>query len=159
MKYKGTGSNSFLIRLDSGDEVIESLEKFAESEHVQSASFDGLGSLQHARIGHFDFQNTHKYEFHDYHEDLEVLSAIGNITLLNGKPLVHIHLSLSRRDCSQLGGHADRGCVVNLLEIQLTKMETVFHRKKDAKLGLNLIDIPKPNVSGACFSILRHTQW
>ncbi len=142
MKYKGTGNHSFLIRLDSGDDVIESLERFADSEDVQSAFIEGLGSLQHARIGHFDFQNTHQYKFHDYHEDLEVLSAIGNITLLNGKPLVHLHLSLSRRDCSQIGGHADKGCIVNLLEIQLTKMETVFHRRKDTKLGLNIIDIP-----------------
>ncbi len=122
--------------------MIESLEGFAESEHIQSASFQGLGSLQRARIGHFDFQNTHEYEFHEYPGDLEVLSAIGNITLLNGKPLIHVHLSLSRRDCSQIGGHADRGCIVNLLEIQLKKMKRVFVRKKDAKLGLNIIEIP-----------------
>lgn len=142
MRCSRTGKDSFLIRLDSGDDIVESLAVFAENEHTQSASFQGLGSLQRARIGHFDFQNTHQYEFHNYHEDLEVLSAIGNITLLEGKPLVHVHLSLSRRDCSQIGGHADKGCIVNLLEIQLTKMETVLHRKKDTKLGLNVIDIP-----------------
>jgi len=141
LKYSTSATDSYLIRLDSGDDIIPSLEKFAESEHIQSASFQGLGSLQHARIGHFDFQNTHQYEFHEYPEDLEVLSAIGNITLLDNKPIVHVHLSLSRRDCSQIGGHADKGCIVNLLEIQLKKMKTVFHRKKDAKLGLNTIEI------------------
>ena len=130
------------MRFDSGEDLIPSLESFARSERIQSASFQGLGSLQRARIGHFDFQKTHQYEFHDYHEDFEILSAIGNITLLDGKPIVHVHLSLSRRDCSQIGGHADTGCIVNLLEIQLTKMETVFQRKKDAKLGLNVIEIP-----------------
>jgi uncharacterized protein len=141
MKYRETDNSTFLIRLDSGDDIIASLEKFAEKEHVQSASFQGLGSLQRARIGHFDFQNTHQYQFHEYHEDLEVLSALGNITLLDSKPIVHLHLSLSRRDCSQIGGHADRGCIVNLLEIQIKKMKTVFHRKKDPKLGLNIIEI------------------
>lgn len=142
IKYQETDTDSFLIRLDSGDDIIESLEKFANIEHIQSASFQGLGSLQRARIGHFDFQNTHQYNFHEFREDLEVLSAIGNITLLENKPIVHVHLSLSRRDCSQIGGHADRGCIVNLLEIQLKKMKTVFHRKKDAKFGLNIIEIP-----------------
>ena len=142
MKYSSSATNSYLIRLDSGDDIIPSLEEFAEKEHIQSASFQGLGSLKRARIGHFDFKNTHQYEFHEYFEDLEVLSAIGNITLLEHKPIVHVHLSLSRRDCSQIGGHADKGCVVNLLEIQLKKMKTVFHRKKDAKFGLNIIEIP-----------------
>ncbi len=142
MKYQASENDSYLIRLDGGDDIIESLEKFAENEDIQSASFQGLGSLQRARIGHFDFQKTQQYEFHEYLEDLEVLSAIGNITLLNDKPLIHVHLSLSRRDCSQIGGHADRGCVVNLLEIQLKKMKKVFVRKKDAKLGLNIIEIP-----------------
>ncbi len=142
MRYARISNNSYLIRLDSGDDLIESLEKFAGIEKVQSASFQGLGSLQRARIGHFDFHNTHQYEFHEYHEDLEILSAIGNITMLDGKPLVHVHLSLSRRDCAQIGGHADKGCIVNLLEIQLTKMKTAFQRKRDARLGLNVIEIP-----------------
>ncbi len=119
------------------------MEKFARTEGIQSAFFQGLGSLQHARIGHFDFQKTRQYEFHEYQEDLEVLSALGNMTMLDGKPLVHLHLSLSRRDCSQIGGHADKGCIANLLEIQLTKMETVFHRRKDEKFGLNIIEIPE----------------
>ncbi len=141
MKYSRSGADSYLIRLDSGDDVIPSLEKFAENEHIQSASFQGLGSLQSARIGHFDFKKTHQYVFQEYPEDLEVLSAIGNITLLDNKPIIHVHLSLSRRDCSQLGGHADQGCIVNLLEIQLKKMKTVYHRKKDAELGLNIIEI------------------
>ncbi len=142
MRYAKASGDTYLVRLDSGDDLIESLEKFAGTEGIQSASFQGLGSLQRARIGHFDFQRTHRYEFHEYREDLEVLSAMGNITLLDGRPLVHVHLSLSRRDCSEIGGHADKGCIANLLEIQLTKMETIFHRKKDEKLGLNIIEIP-----------------
>jgi predicted DNA-binding protein with PD1-like motif len=142
MRYARSSKNAFLVRLDSGDDVVESLEEFADTEGIQSASFQGLGSLQRARIGHFDFQTTHEYEFHEYQEDLEVLSAIGNITLLNGRPIVHLHLSLSRRDCSEIGGHADKGCIANLLEIQLTKLDTQFHRKRDAELGLNIIEIP-----------------
>lgn len=142
MKHTHTAPKSYLIRLDQGDDLIASLEEFAREEGVKSASFTGLGSLQRARIGHYDFQKTHQYHFNDYNEDLEVLSAVGNITQLEGNPLIHVHLSLSRRDCSQLGGHADKGCIVNLLEIQLQVLEGIFHRRRDPKLGLNIIDLP-----------------
>ena len=50
-----------------------------------------------------------------FEKPLEILSISGNVTLAEGEPLVHAHLTLSSVDEDEItviGGHLIEGCVV-----------------------------------------------
>ena len=53
-------------------------------------------------------QETKEYEDHFFEGGFEVLSGLGNITLFENKPLVHIHILYLIR-CKAFGGHLVNG--------------------------------------------------
>jgi len=56
MNYKKTG-NSYLIRLDKGEEIIEKLAEFCGKEGIKSGHFSGIGGLEQADISYYTFED------------------------------------------------------------------------------------------------------
>jgi predicted DNA-binding protein with PD1-like motif len=57
----------------------------------------------------------------------------------DGKPTVHVHLVLGRRDGSALAGHLGEAHVRPTLEIVLTEVPAHLQKRKDPATGLALI--------------------
>jgi len=138
MKYKKL-SNGFFLRLISGENVLEKLSEFCEKEKINSGSLSGIGALSKAEIGHFSVEKK-EYETKTFEEELEVLAFEGNISLKEGKPFVHAHVTLGKKDFSLVGGHFVSGIVGATLELFLHNSEFVVARKKEES-GLFLLDL------------------
>jgi len=90
------GSRTYIVILETGEEVAASLNRFAEENHLAGNSFKVIGALSHAKVGWFNWQ-TKKYETAALlGEQLEVLSLIGDVALKDGKPVVHAHLNCGK---------------------------------------------------------------
>ena len=96
------------VRLESGDEAVESLTRLAEKESLSYAALSGLGALRTVTLGFFE-PESREYEKHDIEEQMEVTALIGNVALRDGRPFLHLHAALARRDLSMIGGHVFRG--------------------------------------------------
>src|SRR5436309_1728117 len=115
------GPGRFMIRLEMGDDILASIKSFAEAKKIRAAMFEGIGSLNTAKLGHYDF-TTKNYKYEVFREDLEILTLSGNISTLERFPLPHAHVTLGRRDFTVIGGHLDEGSLSNMVEVGLNTM-------------------------------------
>ncbi len=127
-----------IYRLKSGDKVHEGILKIARREKIKTARVEAIGGLGSAKIAFFNHE-TKRYEEHLYEENLEATSILGNITLMDGSPYLHLHANLGRQDMSVVGGHLMSAKVHPFLEVVITKTTNRAQRKFDRKLGLNAI--------------------
>ncbi len=138
MKYKKI-SNGFFLRFISGENVLKELTDFLEKEKIFSGTIKGIGALQEAELGFFSSEKN-GYETKSFEGDLEVISFLGNISLKEGKPFFHVHVSLGKKDFSVIGGHFVSGTVGATLEVFIKPFEQKIERTKQPS-GLFLLDL------------------
>lgn len=132
---------TFAVIMDTGDEAMEQVCRFAQRERISGAQITGIGAFERALLRYFDWD---KKEYRDIpvDEQVEVASLIGDIGEdERGEPAVHIHLVVGRRDGGALAGHLKTGHVRPTLELIVTELPTHLCRRKDAETGLNLIKL------------------
>ncbi len=142
MNYKllDASRNIYAIILDAGDEVMETLQTFANERSLTSARFTAIGAFKNAELGYFDYA-IKDYQKIPVNEQVEVLSMMGDIALYGDKAKVHAHIVLGRSDGSTLGGHLIKGIAHPTLEIMLEQMPGYLQREIDQTTGLPLIKI------------------
>jgi len=81
----------FALIFDTGDEIASVLQQFSKHQGLGGSSFKAIGALSYAKLGWFNLQ-TKKYDpACVLHEQVELLSLIGDIALKDGVPQVHAH--------------------------------------------------------------------
>jgi len=141
MMYSQLGADNYVLRLESGDDILQTLRKFAAKKRISACLLEGIGSLNSVKLGHYDF-NTKKYSYETFEDDLEILSLSGNIATMDRLPLPHVHVTLGRRDFSVIGGHLDES-KANLVEIGLLKLPGRLLKARDAAIGLNVLQLSR----------------
>jgi uncharacterized protein len=135
----GTGRTWALI-FDTGDEPMSALLAFATQQRLTAARFTAIGAFRDATLGYFDWASR-QYEKIPVREQVEVLSLIGDVALEDGKPKVHAHTVLGRRDGTAHGGHLLEAHVRPTLEVMLTESPVGLRRVFDPDVGLALIEV------------------
>ena len=130
---------NYAIVLAKGDEVMSGLTDFARQNKVTSASFTAIGAFSHAIVAWFD-DSRKEFKLIPIKQQVELVSMIGDITLVNNKPAVHTHVSLASSDGTVRGGHLINAFVFPTLELFVTVYPTPLHKQPDEATGLELID-------------------
>jgi len=142
MIYAQLGTDKYVLRLESGDDILQSVRQFASAKRLSAGLLEGIGSLSKVKLGHYDFK-TRKYSYETFKDDLEILSLSGNIATMNREPLSHVHVTLGRRDFSVIGGHMDEGSSANMVEIGVWKLPGRLVKAKDDQIGLNVLQLAR----------------
>ncbi len=137
---QGTERTWALI-FDAGDDVMPNLERFAEEAGLDASRFTAIGAFCEATLGYFDWERK-DYDRIEIGEQVEVLSLVGDIARHEGKPKVHAHVVLGRRDGTTRGGHLLAARVRPTLEVVLTESPGHLVRRHDPESGLALIRLP-----------------
>ena len=138
-KESSPGPVEYAVIFRAGDDPYAGLTQFAAQYHVQSAHFTAIGAFKDARLGFYDPQKK-MYRLIPIDTQVEVVSLVGDIAQLNGKPAVHIHCVVSMPDGHALGGHFLSAHVQPLLEVFVTADPVMLQKKHDDATGLNLMD-------------------
>ncbi len=146
MEYQRFGDR-YQVRLHAGDELLESLTRLLESEGIGYAAMSGLGAVRQIELGYYD-QERQDYDRHQLGEQMELLSLIGNATMRDGRPALHIHASLARRDLSAIGGHVFAAVANPTMEIWLRREAAVVERDYDDATHLALMQLPESLAEG-----------
>ena len=89
-------------------------------------------------VGFYD-QQARKYDFIEIDKQLEITKLIGNISLRDGKPMVHAHITLSDSQGNAFGGHLAPGTIVFACEFIMNSYDGPDHiRDYDEQTGLPL---------------------
>ena len=105
---------------------------------MKTARVEAIGTLRKAKVAYYNNRNTKKYEEHLYNENMEVTSMLGDITMMERKPFLHLHANLGRKDMSG-GGHLVSAEVHRFLGVVITPTSNVASRRYDETLNLNAI--------------------
>jgi hypothetical protein len=141
MYYSKLSNKTFLIRLEIGEQVISSIKRFCEKLEIKNASFVGIGSVENPILAHYRVDNK-KYKEKKLQGIFEVTSLVGNVAILEGKPLVHSHTNVSDEEMHGFGGHLVEATVAATLEMTLWNLGSDMTKKHDEKIGINLFELP-----------------
>jgi uncharacterized protein len=142
MIYAQLGTDKYVLRLESGDDILQSIRQFATEKRLSAGLLEGIGSLSKVKLGHYDFK-TRKYSYETFEDDMEILNLSGNIASMNRQSLPHVHVTLGRRDFSVIGGHMDEGSSANMVEVGIWKMPGKLVKAKDDQIGLNVLQLAR----------------
>jgi predicted DNA-binding protein with PD1-like motif len=107
----------FQLRFATGDEILSGLQELAETHHITAAYITGLGGLSTATLGFGDPTLGFAFRKVAVDEKAELVSLVGDISLRDGKPYVHVHCVVAVKDGSTRGGHMIEAHVDPVAEI------------------------------------------
>ena len=141
MRSKQVADNpkTMVVILDTGDEILSSLKSVARTEHLAGSSFKAIGALSNVELGWFNWETKEYQTAVKLEEQVEFLSLIGDIALKDGKPQVHAHLVIGRKDGTAHGGHLLSATVRPTCEIVITESPKHLQKEIDPESGIALI--------------------
>lgn len=131
--------DTYVIRLNKGEEVINSLKEICKEENIKLAEITGLGASDLVEIGIFNVY-TKEYKTKLFEGMFEITSLVGNVTRKDGEVYLHIHINFGDEDGLVKGGHLVQARISATSEIILRKIEGEVERKLNNEIGLNLFD-------------------
>ena len=127
-----------VLKPEYGTDLLNELQAFVREEGINLAWFSGLGAVARATLRYYD-QTGKSWSDIELEKQLEVVSMLGNVSLLNGEPIVHAHVTLSDEKGQCFAGHLAANTVVFNMEILMTTLTgPPVTRKLDTDTGLTL---------------------
>ena len=137
--HETNGQRTFAVVLQTGEEVMASLQKFVAGRNISAAQLSAIGAFSDLILMYFDWAEKNYLRLR-VNEQVEVASMLGNVAQApSGEPSLHIHLVVGKRDGNALAGHLGEGHVRPTLEVIITESPAHLRRVKDAESGLALI--------------------
>lgn len=137
MEY-GRFGDTVLLRIDRGEEIIETVKKVAEKERIRLASVEALGAVDDFTVGVYDVA-AKRYDSKTFTGAFEIVSLVGTITEKDGAFYQHLHMSAGNKNCEVFGGHLNRAVVSVTCEMVIRVLSGAVDRAPDPETGINLI--------------------
>ena len=118
---QGRSGQVHILRLDDGEDIIDSILKSARDSRSTMLICTGLGMITDFELGYFE---KGEYISKSYSEPHELLSIQGVISGY-GEHRVHIHVSVADREHRMFGGHLLRGKAWMANEIGILRLDGV----------------------------------
>lgn len=141
MEFRDLGDR-YILRLDPGEEIIDSLKRFCSENKIESGRVMGIGAIRQTRIGYINLESK-DYIFREFIGDYELTSLMGNISIVDGDVFIHLHITATNTDFNMIGGHLDFAIVSATAEIFIDVYNERFARIFDPDTGLRKLDLKK----------------
>ncbi len=139
MKEKVIG-NTIALRLEIGEEIVESVKNVCARHNVRAAYITGIGALKKAIVGVFNME-TKIYKSNEFNCFTELTALCGNASVMNGESYIHLHASLADESGHAFGGHLNEGVIGATAEIFITVLDGTIERVHCEETGLNVFDL------------------
>jgi hypothetical protein len=135
VKYRKIGEKIF-VSLQTGDLINKSLTEISVKENISNAWINGIGAIDSVEVGYMDVVNK-KYQKRNFNDNYELISLIGNITIKDGVPFVHTHITFSDTEYKVFGGHLFDAKITATGEIILTVADSKIDRQFNENVGIH----------------------
>jgi len=136
MKFRMDKFKAYMT-LAKGDNINKTFESFAEVKGVGCAWLNGIGALENPEIGYYSLEDKSYYR-KTFKGEYELTSLIGNITLKEGKPFSHTHITFSDTEFRVFGGHLFNANITAAGEFIMQFGSDEINREMNAVIGLPL---------------------
>lgn len=126
-------------KIEPDEDLIESIIKMVKDSDIKSGYINCIGALKKITIGYFDIESK-EYLTRTIEEYVELVSCKGNISFKDGKPIIHLHVSIGTRDYNIIGGHLMQPSIVSITgEVYILEIDKKIKRVIDPQFGLSLL--------------------
>ena len=136
--------NKIVVRIDKGEEILESIKEIALKEKIKLASISALGATNHFIVGVYKVDEK-KYYANEFKGNFEIISLTGTINTMNDKFYTHIHMSAGNDKGEVFGGHLNKAIVSATCEMIINIIDGKVDRYFDEEIGLNLFQFEGNN--------------
>ena len=137
MEYRKFG-DTYIVRMDPGEEILTQLKVFAEQEGVKLASVTALGAVNDFTVGVFD-TGAKVYKSNRFQGVYEIVSLVGTINTMNDAFYCHLHMCAADQEGHAFGGHLNEAVISATCELVVTCLPGRTDRVFSDEVGLNLI--------------------
>lgn len=132
------GQRTFAVILSTGEEVMGTLKQFVTQQKITAAQISAIGALSEVVLLYFDWDKK-DYMKIPVREQVEVASLLGDVAEADGKPAIHLHIVVGKRDGQAMAGHLGEARVRPTLEVIITESPAHLRKRHDPESGLALI--------------------
>ena len=137
MEYKRF-DNKIVVRIDSGEEIIDALECICVEEGVWTAQVSAIGAISNFTVSIFKTAQK-QYKSTEYTGNYEIISLMGNVTTRAGKFHPHLHMSAVGKEGLMVGGHLNHAIVSTTVEMIIEVIDGKVERKRNVVIGLDVL--------------------
>lgn len=133
-----TPQRIYMGRLEHDADLLASLTRFCAQENITLGRIEAIGAVKKAALGYYD-QDQKTYRYFEIDRHLEILNLTGNISLKEGKPFVHAHVTLADDQGRAYGGHLIPGTPIFACEVVIQAFDgPEMQRETEPVTGLPL---------------------
>ena len=119
--YPSDDGKASFISLERGEDLMEGLNRAVEALGLSAATLQVIGGLEEAVVGYFQPETGEYLPVRTGH--VEICAGLGNVSIRDGRPFIHLHLVVSGADGSAVGGHAMEGCRAFVVEAYVRALD------------------------------------
>jgi len=133
----------FVARLEDGESVYEVVEEIARRESISSAAVLAIGGMRKGKVVTGPQSTTGKVVPHyEEFDDARELVGVGTVFQSDGKPMLHFHAGIGRRDTALVGCPRAGMSVYLVLEVVIIEFVGLqADRAFDEASGLTLLRV------------------
>ncbi len=125
-------------RLAPGGDLLEAIESLLAERGIRAGYLWALGAVRRGAVGFFD-QKTQEYRTISLDEPMEILACQGNISVKDGRPFPHVHITFGDSRGKAVGGHLVAGNEIFVAEVCIAEFSGhPLERVEIPDLGLQL---------------------
>ena len=132
-------NNKYIVRIDKGEEIVETIKKICKDNKIKLGSISGIGAANKIVLGLFETA-TKKYHSQEFNGDFEIVPLAGNISTMNGETYLHLHANIADLKHNSFGGHLTSAIVSATFETIIDTIDGEVDRKFSNEIGLNLLE-------------------
>ena len=91
------------IKFEKDQLLLESLTDYAKKNKIKTAEIRFIGAVQNVNVMYMNQENK-EYDKHTFDGGHEVLNGLGNISILDDEPFVHVHMTVADKNGKAFGG-------------------------------------------------------
>lgn len=119
--YPSDDGAAAFVSLARGEDLLDGLNRAVAALGLEAATLQVIGALERGAVGYFEPEAGEYRTITTGH--VEISAGLGNVSIRDGKPWVHLHLVLSEPDGRSLGGHAMEGCMAYVVEAYFRRLD------------------------------------
>ncbi len=144
MEYRqGKLGRVFVAKLKDGESIYEAVEEIATKESISSAAVMAVGGIRSGKVvtGPED-PNGKVVPHYEEFDDARELVGFGTVFPQDGKPLLHFHAGMGRKDTALVGCPRAGMTVYLTLEVVIIEIEGIDgERAFDPEYGVHLLKL------------------
>ncbi|HEY4214775.1 MAG TPA: DUF296 domain-containing protein [Steroidobacteraceae bacterium] len=114
---KTTAAHVFEVRFAAGDEILSGLYDLVAKHRITAGHITGIGGLAPGALLGWGTPDGHGFKKIEIADKTEIVSLLGDISVRNGQPYVHVHMIVASADGSTKGGHLLEARVAPVAEL------------------------------------------